>query len=159
MTKTLHGLRIRRETITYDGQEFEVRGFGAPDLMTLTATHGAVLAMVFGKIQTERQPGAAVTSDQVKSILRDVSGQFPDLAAAVIAIASESADEEGMAVARQLPLPVQVEALEAIFALTFTSEAEVKKLVESLTRMAVAASGALTGVSLSPTGIGESAVN
>lgn len=159
MAKTLHGIRIRRETIPYGEQEFEVRGFGAPDLMTLTAKHGTILAMVFGKIQQDRVPGQPVTTDAVKGILRDVAGDFPDLAAAVIAIASESNDDEGMEVARRLPLPVQVEALEAIFMLTFSSEAEVKKLVESLSRMAVAASGALTGVSLSPTGIGESAVN
>ena len=157
MTKTLHGLRVPRETIKLsDDQEFEVRGIGSGDLMHLTMKHGALMAMVYGKVQTSREPGQPVSPEFVKETLLSIASEFPDLAATLIAMASDSFDDEVMAVARGMNLLTQIEALEAIFRLTFTSEAAVKKLLESLTRIAAAATGALTGVTVSPDGIGVS---
>jgi hypothetical protein len=156
MTKTLHGLRVPRVTINLDdSQSFEVRGIGASDLMLLTTKHGAVLSLIFGRIMKDREEGGRVTDEAIKKVLVQSASEFPDLASNIIALASDSFDDEGIKIAKSIPLPIQVEALEAIFALTFSSEAAVKKMLESLTRMAMAASGALTGVRLSPTGTGE----
>jgi hypothetical protein len=81
---------------------------------------------------------------------------LPEVAAAVIALASDDYAPETVAVAKQLPFNTQVELVEAIFHETFHSEADVKKLIASLTKMITAASGALTeiGPQISLDGIG-----
>ncbi len=155
---SLHHIKIRRETVEMDdGQKFEVRGITANDLMSLVGTQGAVLAMIYARAVESRQGGRPLTDDDVKGLLMKLAKDFPDMVASVVAYASDSADEEGMAIARSLTFATQIAALEAIFRLTFASEAAVKKLVESLSNMAVAISGALTEVELdSQTGIGAS---
>lgn len=154
---SLKSIKIKREAVDLgDGQSFDVRAVSTNDLMILVAEHGSTLGLLFGKLSSgAREPGS-LTTDTVKQLIFDLAREFPGIAAEVIALASDAYDPEGIKLAGDLPLPSQVDAIEKVFRLTFSSEGDVKKFVESLTRMLVGVSGALTNAELpSLTGIGE----
>lgn len=140
----LRDIIIKRTTITLaDGQSFDVRGLAAMDIMALVHTHGKALSLAFGKIMAQSK-GQPVDEELVRKLLASVGSDSPEIIAAVIALASDAYDERGIQLAAQLPFLTQVETGTAIFHLSFTSEIEVKKLVESI-------SGAITTISASLT--------
>lgn len=133
----LRSITIHRTTVKYREDTIELRGISAPDLMTAMRDFAPQMAVVFAQV-TSGEAGA-----DIKSAIMNLSKEFPELLAATIALASDEYDPESVQTALNLPFNVQIECLEAIFAETFTSEADVKKLVESLSRIIAATSGAL----------------
>lgn len=153
----LSHITIPRKTVDMDdGQKFEVRAISTNDLIGLVATHGPGLAMIFGKIKSG-ELGQDLTADAVRDGIFELAQGFPDIAATIIAIAADGYTDEEMEVARRLPLPAQADAIEKIFGLTFSSEATVKKLLESLTRMMLGVSETLATAPNLANGIGASA--
>lgn len=135
----LRDIIIKRTKVELaDGQSFDVRGLAAMDVMALVNTHGQALALAFGKIMAQGK-GQPVSEELVRKLLASVGSDAPDVLAAIIALASDAYDEQGIQLAAQLPFLTQVQAGTAIFHLSFTSETEVKKLVESL-------AGAITAI-------------
>lgn len=150
----LRDIVIRTKTISVEDTTFEVRGVSMNDLMVAASDYGPQLSLIFTKLQS----GSLDTTD-VKSAILGLLREFPEVLAAVICLAADDYEPAMVKKMCRVPMGVTVEALEAIFGLTFASEADVKKLMESLTRMMAAGSGALT-VALGPTsgtGIGASA--
>lgn len=128
----LRDIIIQRSKVELpDGQSFDVRGLAAMDVMALVHTHGMALSLAFGKIMAEGR-GKTLTEGMVREMLMSVGSDAPDVLAAIIALAGDAYDEKGIQTAAQLPFLTQVAAGTAIFNLSFTSETEVKKLVESL---------------------------
>lgn len=151
----LRNLVIRREVVSLpDGQSFEVRGLSLFDIMSVLTTYGPQMSIVFGKLTAAKRQGP-ISGGMVKETIASLSQEFPDLLAAAIALAADDYSPEGLKIVKQLPLPTQIAAVETIFSLTFQSEGDVGKLAESLSRMLVAISGALTNLTL-PGGIGAS---
>ncbi len=149
----LRDLQIHQTTITYRDQPIHLRGISAVDVMMAAQDYGPQMALAFGKLTS----GDANTMD-TKTMIVELSRELPDLVAACIALAADDYSPEGVSTAKKLPFNTQIEAIEAIFQETFYNEAEVKKLIESLTRMIAAISGALTDVAplTSELGIGAS---
>jgi len=148
----LRDITIHSTTIKYREQDITVRGISGSDLMIAAQDYGPEMALIFGKVTDGTFEG-----DTKKAIMTFVS-DLPEVVAAAIALASDEYDPEMVALAAKLPTPVQIELIEAIFHETFYSEAEVKKLIESLRRMITAVSGVLTEVAplSSMNGTGES---
>lgn len=141
----LKSIKIARKPVELsDGQRFDVRAVSTNDLMILVAEHGPTLGLIFGKLTDAGQKPGSISTDTIQKLIFDLAREFPDIAAEVIALAADAYDPDGVAMARDLPLPAQVQAIELVFGMTFASEGEVKKFVESLTRMLVGVSGALT---------------
>lgn len=150
----LRDIKIPHSVVEYNGTKIELRGMSFSDLMEIVNTYGPEAAMAFGKIQ---ESGSLAASD-VRSVIGSLAKEFPDMVAMAIALASGEYDEDTFAIAKKLPFNVQLECIEAIFHRTFESEADVKKLVESLTRMLTGVSGVLAETELtSLSGIGGSA--
>lgn len=150
----LRNITIPERTIVVGDGDITVRGIALGDLMVLVDAYGPQLAIAFQKVQA----GGSLSTKDTKLLLASLASEFPDLIAAGIALAADSYDAATVQLVRRLPFQVQIEVVEAIFGLTFTSEAEVKKLLGSLTKMLAEVSGALKTVQLPlPTGIGESA--
>lgn len=143
---------IHRTSVEYREQTIEVRGLSTNDLMLAAQDYGPQMVLLFGKITS----GEMQTSD-IKTALVSVAREMPEVAGAAIALASDSYSPEAVKKATQLPFPVQAQLVEAIFNETFYSEAEVKKLIESLMKMITAVSGVLEKVNPSPlqTGTGD----
>jgi hypothetical protein len=150
----LRNITIHQTTVPYRDQEIAVRGISSTDLMVAAQDYGPEIAMTFAKIQS-----GGLTGD-VRDIIKNLAREVPDVAGAVIALATDDYAPETVETATKLPFPTQVALIEAIFHETFYSEAEVKKLIESLTRMIAAVSGAMTQLELPSdliSGIGASA--
>lgn len=150
----LRDITIHTTTVEYRDQKIQVRGISGIDLMAAAQDYGPEIALIFGKVTAGEYEG------DIKKAMVSVVREIPEVAAAAIAMASDDYCPEAVAVAKKLPFNVQLELIEAIFNETFYSEADVKKLAESLTRMIAAASGVLTTIAPlpSPNGTGESDV-
>lgn len=153
----LRNIVIHREVIEVDEtQTFKVRGITLFDLMQAVGDFGPQMALAFGKV-TARDDSNPLTSADVKSRIRDLAKEFPDVLAAAIAMASDDYSVEAMKIVKELPMGVQLDAIERIARLSFRSEAEIKKLVESLVRAMAGATGALTNAKFPlGTGTGDS---
>lgn len=152
----LRDIIIKRTTVELpDGQSFDVRGLAAMDVMALVHTHGKALSLAFGKIMAEGG-GKTVDEEQVRRLLTSVGSDVPEVLAAVIALAADAYDEQGLTMASQLPFLSQVHAGTAIFHLSFTSDTEIKKLVESLAAAVAMIASNLTTPIPSLVGISES---
>jgi hypothetical protein len=146
---------IERATVKAGNTTITVRGITGADVMLAVQDYGPALALAYGQISM----GQMDQFDAKKTILA-IAREVPEAVGAVIALASDEYVPEAVEKAGKLPIPITVELLQAIFGLTFKTEADVKKLLESLTEIMRAMSGALeaAGVSLpSQSGIGESA--
>lgn len=152
----LRNITVRREeVILADGQKFQVRGLTAFDLFGAMSAYGPQISMLFASLTEGRKAGSRLTNDEVKNAILASVREFPDLIAYAVASASDDPSPEAMAAFKMLPPATQLETVERVFALTFHSEGEVKKLVESLSRMMLAASVALKEAT-SQIGIGAS---
>lgn len=152
-------IKVRRETIKVDNeQSFDVRGLSASDILYLVEAHGPALALAYGKMMSGRAKEGNFTNDMVRDAILSVAKDAPELLAALIAAAADDYNKEGMVTASMLPFDVQLSALVAVFTLSMSSEAQLKKLLESLTDGLAKVSGALTNVTIpSLASIGESA--
>lgn len=156
----LRNIVIHRSTVAVDDdQSFEVRGITLFDIMQVLGDFGPQMSLAFGQI-TAREKGLSLGKGEVKDRLADLAREFPDLLAAIVALASDDYSKEAMTIVRQLPMAAQVAALEQIFSLTFRSEAEMGKLMESLIRAMASVTKALPETDhTSSNGIGASVVN
>ena len=153
----LRDIIIKRTKVELaDGQSFDVRGLAAMDVMALVHTHGKALSLAFGKIMAEGR-GKTVNEGMVREMLMSVGSDVPEVLAAIIALAGDAYDEKGIQTAAQLPFLTQVAAGTVIFNLSFTSETEIKKLVESLAGAISMIAANLTTPLPSLSGISESA--
>lgn len=112
-----------------------LRGLSITDAASLLKRHGETLEVVYQQniVGQEDIPPAA-------QIAKALMQSAPLAVAEIIALANGSPDM--VDAAQTLPAPVQVEALASIAVLTFHSEAEVKKLVETV----ILGSGVLTSL-------------
>lgn len=152
----LRNITIRREVVTLpDGQSFQVRGLTAFDIFDAIGAYGPQMSMLFAAVANRQQKGGSLSTDDVKAAILASIKEFPDLIAHAAASAADDPSPEAITAFKQLPMTTQAETIEMIFSLTFASEGEVKKLIESLSRMMLVASTALTQVT-SQVGIGAS---
>ena len=151
----LRDIGIPRTEIEVGSDSFSVRGLTISDITKAAFDYGPQMSILFGRVQSEEN----LTTENIRHAVASLGAEFPDMVAAAIALASDDYSKEVIKIAASLPMPKQAETIEAIFVLTFTSEAEVKKLIELLARMILGVSGALTEMRLSASeiGIGESA--
>lgn len=113
------------------GGPLTLRGLAFEDFWSLATSHGPEASMLFSKVINKEK----IEPGEVSTILGSVLPQSPKMVAKVIALAADEDTDDGRKVAARLEPRVQLEALEAIFALTIESEAELKKFMESILRM------------------------
>lgn len=125
-----------------DGVQFAVRGLSPYDVATLYSRYQDEMANLFRRVMDK------ANTDQTVDVETDVIMKAPELVAAAITLASsiDPADNEtflkAMSTARQLPVGAQVDALEKIGGLTFTSDMPpgkfVRLIVEIMQGMTIA---------------------
>ena len=122
-----------------DGVQFAVRGLSPYDIAALYTHYQDDMTEMFHRITGK------ASADETVDLQADVIMHAPELVAAVITLASntdptdETEFQKALAVARSLPLGAQVDALEKIGGLTFTSDMPPEKFVclitETMQRM------------------------
>lgn len=125
-----------------NGGDFPVRGVSLRDVAMLVRHHGPALASLFQEIRDGKD-----LSLDIALVLRlgeSAISAAPELCSDIIALASGEPDAEAREVARQLPFPVQLEAIKQIALLTFGGEDSLGKMVETVVHMAQGVSSAVT---------------
>jgi hypothetical protein len=131
----LRDVVIARKPIYLDGDNyFEVRGIALADILKLSKMHMERLVMLFNDFMARKGDGP-VTNDLMTEFLVDCIGDAQDIVTAVIALAADDDTPEAAENFMHLRTPVQIEALLQVAALSITTEAELKKLVEAVTKI------------------------
>lgn len=152
---------IPTETIPFknpDGSEgsIEVRGITVADVMQAAHKFGPQLVLVFGKVWSGG--GGALDEADVRKTIWEVSTEFPDVLAAILAMAADEYNDAGVSLMRRLQLDKQAEVLSAVFNLSFASEGSLEKLVALVVTWMGDIQTAMESVTqTSSTGIGDSA--
>lgn len=138
-----------------DNAKIVVRGLSSSDFSKLINKFGPTLVSLFDTLK-DRFDGGDIDGEDIATVAQLALQAAPDLVAEVIALAADEPDQ--VEAAKRLRVSVQIEALEKILNLTFTSEAEVKKSVEIVTGWLQKINGSAQGIkhSLSSVGFGES---
>ena len=124
-------------------QVFTVRGVGLGDLSKLIMHHGDQLEEVYQDNLGSDDALAKVTEPGgLGSLAKVLLKSAPEAMADLIALASDDTSPDARKMAASLPLPVQTAALSEIAYLTFRSEAEVGKFLETV----IASSGIMSRV-------------
>lgn len=127
----LRHLRIPQATIEIPGgDEFAVRGLSLPDVLSLAATHGPALAIIYETIKTR---GAELTPADLHVLAKTLLEKFPQAAYDIVLMGAGSTPatyQEDLAALKSIPFPCAIEALGKIGEMTFVSEDMVKKVLE-----------------------------
>lgn len=124
-----------RESVQFRGGSFQVRGLSADDLGVLLKHHLPDLDRLFELYAEGVDERLAVfgTAQYAIKLVQDA----PGLTAHVIALAAD--EPEMVDKARQLSIPVQVEALKTIVKLTFEEAGGPKNFFEGMKKLVMAA--------------------
>lgn len=127
----LKHIKLPSAEVVFPGGTIAVRGLSLDDVAYLVRLHKASLEELFDSFQTEGD----LTAEAAMKFVGPLVQTMPRLAADAIACAA--GDHEDADIAAQLPFPVQVEILELVIGLTFSTEGGPKKLVETVVRLAL----------------------
>lgn len=122
---------LEQQEIKFRGGTFTVRGIGLDTIVSLmnSGNRGELETVVAA---LEELHGAAKADDApaLEAGLLKLIVEMPDLVAKVIAFSA--GEPEQWAKVRQLPLPVQLECVNAIGRLTFDSEESIRTFIPGL---------------------------
>jgi hypothetical protein len=138
---------IAKRHVNVAGTEgFDVGGISLDSILRIFRRHGDDLRDLFDRLAGTN--GGGISLDEASQLGGALLGSAPQIAAELIAEAAGFVEAEAAELFLQLPAPVQVEALDRIAELTFTSEMPPKKVIETVLRH-------LKGVSLTLIGNAE----
>ena len=150
----LADLKLSVEEVTLaNGGKITVRGLSFYDFTRLWDDHGTAVSAVFAEVtqrtldddveydETGQPIPQGITNAVVRDALISAARGAPEAGAQASVLASdEDGNKAAYEVARRLPMSDQVQVLFKVFELTFVSEDEVKKVMETVAR-------AMTGLS------------
>ncbi len=135
-----------------------VRGLAFADLSTLIVKYGPQLIVLYGRVFAEAQAGK-LDGGKVGEMVQTTLVECPELMAEMVVIASDTpVSDKALGLAKKLPPGVQLEAIISIIEHTFVSEAEVKKLIEIVSKAMERAGDLVSKLATEPlpNGFGES---
>jgi hypothetical protein len=124
-----------------DNEAFNVSGLSLTDIVQLVDVHRDALEEGFNRF-SGRDPNS-VTENEAMAVVMDMLQKVPPLAAHIISISAK--DIENYADYLDLPLGVQIDALQKIGELTFASGGGPKKIFDLAMKAARARVGSSTG--------------
>jgi hypothetical protein len=147
MTMDLEALRAEvlcTAKVRNGEREFQVQGLPLNAVLDICRRHWDSVSGLFDKLMSQSEDGQAFTLEQANWLGSAVLTSIPEVAAEIIAVCAGWGVEAGV-VAKDLPGPVQLDALDKIAGLTFTSEMPPKKVIETVVRMLGGVSQTLIG--------------
>lgn len=128
---SLRDFVISTRTIAIGGdQKFSVRALGFDDIQHFLVARGSLVEQALDLLGGIKDDADSADPEQMRAVGAKLLAALPDLAAEVIAVAADEPDTAPQA--RRLPAPVQLEALMAVYELTFSEPDSVKKFFDRL---------------------------
>ncbi len=116
----------------------KVRGVSLNDMAILTEAYGPAMVKLF-KLATEQ---SGVSQSAISLVVGTAAREFPDFLGKFLNLLivldpgeEPTPDEEAAVKINQMNIGMQIELIEGIFTCTFETDADVKKMVEAITRM------------------------
>ena len=128
----LSDIVIPTKTLSYSGQSFTVHGVTANDVLRMFFEADKDIARILDVFEQ-----ATIDSDDADRMIPVVLREAPELAARLIASAAD--EPAAWPTVARLPVSTQLEALLAVWNLTFEEPDALKKFVASLTTLASSA--------------------
>jgi len=132
---------LRAELITTQrvstaaGKGFDVAGLSLDVILRLFRRHASAFNGLFDQLMQKAGDGPAISLQQADWLGGALLAATPRIAAEIIAEAAGHGSPEAADLYQLLPAPVQLDALDKIAALTFTSEMPPKKVMEIVARI------------------------
>jgi len=126
---------IKTEKVMIDTEQdtwIEVRGISLADIIEMLKLYTDEMEALFRDFMDRRVEGQPVNVNLFTDLAMKALERTPDLIYSIIAVAAGEPDE--VETIGNLRAPVQIEALAKILGLSITSEIELKKVVEGLTK-------------------------
>lgn len=128
--KGLTGVAIKTASVELPGGDsFVVRGLSLSDIVTIYNQHMGELGIWFEQMLL-LDGGDSELKLEPSNIASNLLNTAPTLAAEIVAFGSGECSIETVAIAMQLPISVQIDALQKIGGLTFTESMPPKKVFE-----------------------------
>lgn len=141
----LRDIHIPRKAVELSsGHTVEVRGINASDMLLLTTKFGPQIAVAYALFKERVGTGEDATDADILGLIQAVAADAPMLLGWIMAVANDDPTEETAVNVNALPFVDQATLLNEITTLTFSSEATVKKLTESLGGAFLTVFGAMT---------------
>ena len=125
---------VTAEVEVAKGVKITLRAIAFEDVIRIARVHGSAFDDLFARVVQSQNEGEDISIEDANALSGRLLSSAPAIAADVIAFAAD--DPEAGDFARRLPFPVQMECLQTIAALTFTTEGGPKKLLETVLSMA-----------------------
>lgn len=125
-------------------REVPVSGLPLPAIVDICRRHWNDVNGLFENMVGQVEAGQDINVDMANWLGGALLSALPDVAAEIIAVCA-GWTVEAAAVVRDLPFSTQLEALDTIAGLTFTSEQPPKKVIETVVRMLVGVTKPLIG--------------
>lgn len=149
MTENLEALRaellVAERVEVAGGRGFDVSGLSLDAILTVVQRHKEDAGELFDTLVAQVGKDDGISLDQAEWLGGALLSAAPAIAAEIIALAAGYQSQEAADIFRQISMPSQIDALDKIARLTFTSEMPPKKVFETVVR-------ALTGVKLTLVG-------
>lgn len=124
----LRDYEIPKATIPLPGKtSFEVRGLTTADISFLIENHLGPITRAVKLYQESRAD--ILTGGNLNKFVMALAGDAPQLVAEVISAAADSLDDKTRAIAKQLPITVQIAAMAEIARLTMQESDGLKNLL------------------------------
>lgn len=127
------------------GAGFEVRGVSLDAILRICRRHWGEMGQLFEQVMERADGGIGLDLNQAGDIASGLLESVPTIAAEIIAEAAGYSEPDAIELFRKIPAPSQLEALDKIAALTFTSEMPPKKVIEIVLRHLVGVKKTLIG--------------
>jgi hypothetical protein len=156
MAGLTQALIATREIVT-SGGSFTVRGLDAEAIFGLFNRRREELSALYSTVLSDNGGQATISLEQANLLAGQLISNAPEIASEIVAAGAGPVNDEALAIARMLPFPTKLAALEAIAELTFTSEMPPKKVFEIGIKMLGGLTRSVGTLSALTNGSGESA--
>lgn len=141
MSLKMYRVPRRRVDLGDEGAAVELRALSTADMFSLFRGYKEDLKVFFDRLNEIKETGR-LDLLQAPTIAAVMLENIPIVAAHAIALAADEPDQTTTAFG--LPFPVQLEALQAVYELTFGTEGGIKKVLETVIRISESVTGLAT---------------
>lgn len=129
---SLANIQIPRSEVMFRGESLSFRGLSLNDFSALMRNHMAELSTLFDMYDNAETRDTAIS--QSANFAIKIVKEAPEMVAQLIVLASDSPQDD-LKIAKQFPLPLQVECVRCIINVTFEEAGGAKKFLDSLMGM------------------------